>query len=42
MIVSGSPAPTSGKPDFLSEGDIVEITYDKIGVLRNNVIKEPN
>lgn len=42
MIVSGSPAPTSGKPEFLSDGDIVEITYDKIGILRNSVIKEPN
>jgi len=38
IILTGSPPPDSGKPDFLTEGDEVRIEIEGLGVLRNPVV----
>lgn len=37
LILTGSPPPNAGKPDFLSHGDIVRIEIEGLGVLENSV-----
>ena len=37
LILTGSPPPNAGKPDFLSHGDVVRIEIQGLGVLENPV-----
>lgn len=43
MIATGTPAGVGSRrtpPVFLKEGDVVEVTIDRLGTLRNRVVKE--
>jgi 2-keto-4-pentenoate hydratase/2-oxohepta-3-ene-1,7-dioic acid hydratase in catechol pathway len=40
LILTGSPPPDSGKPEFLSPGDRVRIEIEGLGVLENVVAAE--
>lgn len=38
LILTGSPPPNSGKPEFLSAGDMIRIEIEGVGVLENPVV----